>query len=410
MTCGYWLRLNGIWSPIEGVQAGVGVESERGSSSFTSVGGVRHMQASRRRARTWQVSLGQAGPESVAALMVAAQGDGGDVMLWDESAARANLLDPVATRGREGYPVVDCGGIGLVSLTRGPSGGSGPTVTRDVLVKANVSIRADLATDSGELGATTETHGLVKVSVPTTPSGLDLASAALVLTSEQPPEAGTVIAKAATNAWAEMNGESSYWTSVAGGATVGSAEAAPVTSIPLSGVSAFAGTDMSLRLSRTSGASWFFPRSAPRGYPVLRLTYTRVAEDTIIRQYLRAGSYFLSMQTDAAPGTTIGTIASGASVPIVIPANSGTGLRWVTIDLSAVTSTADREYTITLTDSAAYVLAGLMLSNVAPTSYLPPSKTPARVHAQDPTLTLDSLYAGEYGVGERAVTISEVGT
>lgn len=415
MTCGYWLRLNGIWGPIEGVQAGVGVESERGSSSFTSVGGVRHMQAARRRARTWQVSLGQAGPESVAALMVAAQGDGGDVMLWDESAARANLLDPVATRGREGYPVVDCGGIGLVSLTRGPGAA---TVVREVPLKAQAMIQ-----DSGYaypwiavFGG--QTDALVKTSVPVAPAGTSLASAGLVLTLDGSPlSSGTLTAKWASNTWSEppsTGAPTGYWVSVPGGATAGSASfttSSTVVSIPLSGVGAYAGGDMSLRLSATTGVeAQFGGRYDPTGLPVLRLTYAKLATPVVVRQQLRAGSYWLTAWTDAAAGATLGSIdAAGASVPIVVPSGSGSGLRRVTIDLSAITSGADRDYTITLTDSSAYVLAGLMLSNVAPTSYLPPSKTPVHVHVQDPTLTLQSLYAGEHGVGDRAVTISEVG-
>lgn len=243
MSCGYWLRVNNYWLPIEDVQSGVGYGFERARDGFSSVGGVAHAQESLRAARTWTVGFGeQVGPEAVAALMMAAQQDAGDVMLWDESAARANLLDPVAVGAREGYPVMLCDGMPVVSLT---SGGTAPTVTEDVSAKANVWTVSDGSTFVGlATGGSMGRESLVKFPVPPAPAGRSLVSSELVL-SKAGGGAGTVSAWAASNAWIEKSGVTDYWTSVPRGASRGSgASVFPETKIPVSGVSAFEGSTL----------------------------------------------------------------------------------------------------------------------------------------------------------------------
>lgn len=404
--CGFSLRVNGSWVGLGGVQRGVGVGFERPRDEFASVGNVRHDQKARRVSRIWNIDLGQlAGPEQVAALMVAAQGDGGDVMLWDESAARANLLDPVVVRGRDEYPLINCGGLVLRSLTAGPGS---PVTTEDVQLKANATIKSD-GQSSPKLATGPDLDSLVKVAVPATPAGMTLTSAALVLT----PRSGTgggIDAHHAPNSWTQPGGvqTTDYWTSVPAGALAGSATTATTTVIALSGFGAFAGSDMTLRLTQDSGSATFRSRDEATGYPVLRLTYEPDASPAVIAQHLKAGNYWLTAWTDAPGGTTIGSISSTAgSLPLVAP--TGTGLRRVTIQLGVITSTADRDWTITIDASTTYLLGGLGLASLDTGTYLPGHKTPVRVSVDDPSLVLDMLLAAQQGLGQRAAVLREVG-
>lgn len=411
MSCGFWLRVNNYWLPIEGVQSGVGYGFERARDGFSSVAGVAHAQEALRAVRSWSVNFGeQVGPETVAALMMAAQQDAGDVMLWDEAAARANLLDPVAVGAREGYPVMLCDGMPVISLTSA-SGEDEPTTVREVPLKANARIASTSGNTVAQIETSATHDALVKVSVPDAPVGTVLAKAELVLTRRFAEAGeGTVTVKHASNAWTEPYGVSStgYWASVPGGATAGSAASAPVTVVELSGVAAFQGADMSLRLSQSVGVSGFVARSSAADVPILRLTYSVPPKDRIIRQHLRAGSYWLTYWTNAAAGTQVGTLAAdGASLPLITGA--GLGLRRISVDLSAATELADRDWTITIDDSSTYLLGGLMLTDVPPTHYLPGHKTPVRVTVDDPSLDLGSLYPGEQGKGQRGTTIREVG-
>lgn len=408
MACGFWLRVNGVWTPLEGVQKQVGREVERPSSSWTSVGGVRHIQYARRAARSWNLDLGHAGPEAVAALAMAAQGDAGDVWLWDESSARANMVDPVALAARPGYPVTDCGGMPVVSLTQGPSA---PTTTVDVPLKANMAIQPSGASGPGLTVEAGAVESLVKVSVPDTPPSLTLASATLML-RETTGNGGTLAAYATTNAWVETEGATDYWTSVPAGASRGSAAITAATPVALSDVAAFAGTDMSLRLVKTSGpgSSMFWSRTRGSNPPVLRLTYTLLAAERSFTQLLRPGDYWISLWSDATAGTAFGNMRVDlGSGPIDAPllATAGTGWRFMSAPFSLPNPV---EVECTVYDSSAYLLAGLMLSNLDhPGVYLPPEKTPVRVRVDDPTLVLDWLYTSQQGQGPRTVTIREVG-
>lgn len=414
MSCGFWLRLNGQWVALDGVQAGVGRESERPSSSGTSVGGVRHWQSARRAARSWDLDFGMAGPEAVTALAIAAQGDGGDVMLWDESIARQNLLDPIPLAARPGYPVVMCGSMPLVSLTAGPSAA---TKTDTVPLKAHVRIQADhvfnihdfLVLSPGEVDA------LVKVMIPPTPAGMDLVSAELLLTAVGDVD-GTINAHAFTNAWIEQTDIADTY-DIPAGVLLGSAPAASTTVVPLGDVTAYVGTDLSVRLSQTGGTGSMFNSRFVVNPPMVRLTYAVLAKDRTFDQHLRPGTYILSAWTDAEPGTQIGTLTTLwggvlATGPLTITAGTltdpSTGWRYVAIELPEMENPID--VSVALFDSADYLLAGAMLSTLDhPGVYMSAQKTPVRVRVEDPKLTLDRLLPGEQGIGQRSVTLSEVG-
>lgn len=413
MSCGYWLRINGAWVAIDGVQAGVGVEYARARSSFASVGGVPHSQAALRAPRTWNVPLGDlAGPEQVAALMVAAQGDAGDVMLWDESAARANMLDPVKVAPLDWYPVVMCGAMPLRSLSRGPSAAAS---VRDVRMKANVAISSTDAWDWPGVVAGTQ-DALFKVSVPVMPAGVTLSSAQLILQNASGSGSGTLTAKVAPNAWVETGGispkPSSYWDNIPGGSTIGSAAlGAASTAITLSGVPAYSGTDLTLRVSLAgSGGVAFNPRTFATGHPILRLNYSADLTDHVFVQHLMPGSYTLGFWSTAAANTQLGTMVvnpGGGQVVAQIRATAGTGLRYMAIPV-VVPAAANVEFT--LFDSVAYLLAGPMLSSVNhPGVYMAPQKTPVPAAVEDPSLSLASLYPGEQGMGQRSVVIREDG-
>lgn len=408
------LRVNGSWVIVKGIQAGVGVGSERASDGFSTVGGVYHDQRARRANRTWSLSVGELdGPDVVAALMVAAQGDGGDVMLWDEQAARANMLDPVAIAPRPEYPAVNCGGISLRSLTRGPSGGSS---VQDVQAKANVAIGSDgMAWDWPGVAAGTQ-DALFKFSVPTPPAGVTLSSAQLILTASSTAGSGTVTAKLASNAWVETGSafggtSTGYWSSIPGGTTVGSSALGTVTTISLSGVSSYAGSDMSLRLSvsGTGNAVWN-PRTFASAYPILRLNYGATPEPRVFTQHVPSDvAQTVSFWTTAADGAVIGTrtTSAGSTVNVTVPTTGSSGLRRVAITIAAPGTDYDCVWTIN--DSTTYLLAGLGISSLAHDYYAAPHKTPVRVAVDDPTLVLQSLYAGQQGMGSRSVTIREVG-
>ena len=408
MSCGYWLRVNNYWLPIEGVQSGVGYGFERARSGFSSVGGVAHAQEALRATRTWSVNFGElVGPETVAALKMAAQQDAGDVMLWDESTARENLLDPVSVGARDGYPVMLCDGMPVISLTSA-SGETAPTVTEDVALKANLT--AFSGGTSSRLAAGDGQDLLLKVSIPPTPVGRVLVGAALILTGTG---TSAMDAYAASNSWAEPTGGTStadYYTSVPAGVLVSSASpVGGVWTFDMDAPTAFEGSDMSLRIVGDAVAvNEIVSRTAATAAPILRLTYSVTPEPRVVRQHLRAGSYWLTYWTNATEGTQVGTLeADGATQPIVTGA--GLGLRRTSVDLSAVTADADRDWTITILDSSTYLLGGLMLTSLPADHYLPGEKTPVRVTVDDPSLTLGSLYSGERGKGQRGTTIREVG-
>ena len=397
--------MNGGWVPLDSVQSGAQAQVERPSSAFVSIGGVRHGQVARRAPRTWQLDMGHAGPEVVTALAVAAQGDGGDVWLWDDSIARANLLDPIWARGRDDYPVVDCGGLRLRSLTLGPGS---PTSVVDVPLKANVTISGGTVTPENPMTVDASRNVLAKVAVPAPGVGATLSTAQLILSGTG---SATLNAYAASNAWYEPSraiADLPYWTSVPAGALVGSAApASGVWTIGLSGVAAFANADMSLRISGDATTVLLNSRASLKP-PVLRLTYAVApAAARTMTMPLIAGSYVLSAWTDAASGTVLGTRKIGTGSVVNWTAPAGSGLRRAN---HALTVAADSDVTVTVNDSAAYVLGGLGLSSFLEDAYLPPGKTPVRVQVDDPTAVLDSLYDDEQGKGPRTVTIREVGT
>lgn len=411
MSCGFWLRINGVWTPLDGVQSGVGLQSDRATSEVVSVGGVRHVTYAPRAPRTWSLDLGaQADPSSVAALMVAASGDGGDVWLWDESAARANTLDPLAVRGCDGYPVVDCGGLALRSLTAGPSSLPDSGVV-EVPAAANMTVAADGFAFFG-FGLTAGfAEGLIRFMVPPTPVGRTLVSAELVLTG---PAADGIDAHLTHSGWVETYSfdiESPYWTSAPAGVLLGSASWVDGGwTVPLGGISAHEGTALSMRLSVDSGEAYPQNRSTSSP-PVLRLTYELLAEDRTVSQHIKADTdVWVTFWSDAPANTVLGTVMWG-DTPTTLRAGSGSGMRRHVRPF--VGTGNDLDWVATITDSDDYLLAGLGMTTLDPTGstpvYLPGHKAVCRVRVDDPTLTLDSLYPGEQGNGQRAVTIREVG-
>lgn len=410
MSCGFWLRVNGVWTPLEGVQSGVGYQWDRPSSEVVSVGGVRHVTYAPRAPRTWPLDLGaQADPSSVAALMVAASGDGGDVWLWDEAAARANMLDPVMAAGRSGCPVVDCGGLALRSLTAGPSSLPDSVV---VPAAANMTVAADGFAFPG-FGLTAGfAEGLIRFMVPQTPDGRALVSAELVLTG---PAADGIDAHLTHSGWVETSPfdiESTYWASVPAGALLGSAAWVDGGwTLPLGDVSAHEGSALSMRLSVDTGDAAPVNRFQPVGFPVLRLTYGLIAEDRTVSQHIKADTdVWVTFWSDAPANTVLGTVMWG-DTPTTLRAGSGSGMRHHVRPFTATGD--DLDWSATITDSDDYLLAGLGMTTLDPTGstpvYVPGHKAVCRVRVDDPTLTLDSLYPGEQGNGQRAVTIREVG-
>lgn len=412
--------MNGGWVPLDSVQSGAQAQVERPSSAFVSIGGVRHGQVARRAPRTWQLDMGHAGPEVVTALAVAAQGDGGDVWLWDDSIARANLLDPIWARGRDDYPVVDCGGLRLRSLTLGPGS---PTSVVDVPASANLTAWADSRNQGRTLRVSATPNqkaALLKFSVPATPAGRVYQSAQLRLTQDAADSVSIDVA-ATNNAWVEpvevagsWTDWGSSWAKQPAGTVLGSGTTPAVDgglfAVSLSSVAAYAGSSLSLRLDRTGGdtATIFESRESASAPPVLRLTYAVAAAGArTTTMPLMAGSYVLSAWTDAASGTVLGTRKIGTGSVVNWTAPAGSGLRRAN---HALTVAADSDVTVTVNDSAAYVLGGLGLSSFLEDVYLPPGKSPVRVQVDDPTAVLDSLYDDEQGKGPRTVTIREVGT
>ena len=427
MNSGAALRVNGVWCPIDGIQSGLQAQAERPGSEFSSLGGVRHAQSARRAPRTWSVDLGHAGPESVALLATAAAGDGGDVWLWDEAAARANLLDPLAVRGRDGYPTVMCGSVPLRSLTIGPgSGGSGGGPVVDVPAAANVILLNEppesTNTSPGVAMEAGYAETLIRFNVPPTPAGLGLFSAHLVLSADVAGDG--IDAHVAASSWVESTAATDYWSSVPAGALLGSASwAAGQWVIDLGDLTAFEGGPLSMRLAVDSATAYPTDRAAAAGFPVLRMTYSLLAEDRLIDQHLRAGSYLMSAWTDAPGGTVVGSwsISVGGvtyAADIRVDGTNPGAMRWAKLLLAADaagtdwsgTVFGDLDVTFTVFDSDDYLLAGLMVSTLEhPDVYLHPHKTPVRVKVDDPTVTLDSLWEGEQGRGPRSVTIGEVG-
>lgn len=103
------LQIDGVWVPLTGVGAGVGVTTERARSSFTSVGGIRHAQRARRGPRTWSVHLPWADSAALRALELACESD--DVWLHDTAAARINMLRPDQSQGGPGEAIAMVDGL-----------------------------------------------------------------------------------------------------------------------------------------------------------------------------------------------------------------------------------------------------------------------------------------------------------
>lgn len=407
----YWLRVNGKWMHLEGVTPGVSDTADRPSSDLLVLGGRRYTSRAKRAAREWSLDFAHATPEAVRLLALAAHGQAGDVMLLDLSAARGNMLDPLDCVGPGTFPLLECDGTLLRSVVPGASA----TEVVPVAAKANAG------TTSGGVDSSTSLRlqkdlceVLLKYAVPATPAGRTLVSARLVL-ERASGASPTITALAASNAWVEPAGLSdagNRWVNVSFGATVGSAAVTAGTpvrwSIPLTGVAAFAGADMSLLLqSSLSSVTILQPRSQVAAAPRLELTYSVAAADLLMDAPIRGGiAHQLSAYTTAPEGASFMSYNAG-TVWVGVLAPSGSGPRFVSTEF---TPAADADLGVIVGGSAGGVTSALRLTEGPHIGrWVPGQKTPCRVSVADRERTLNHLLVGEQGRSDYRVTLKEVG-
>lgn len=404
MTAGFWLRVNDKWMPLEGVQAGVPISPDRPSSELVTLGGRRSVSRAKRVAREWSLDFTHATPEAVRLFALAAQGQAGDVMLLDLSATRANMLDPLACVGPSSNPLVDCDGLPLRSVTVPSS----TTETYTALLSANAVLQSASPDASGsfiQLRSTPAIESLIKVGVPPDPIGRTFASARLSMAQAYTPVGATITAYAASNAWVDGV---TWNTAPAAGSSVGSGgpDASFRYSIALSGVGAFRGSTMSLRLkSNSSTLMTIWPRDAiPANRPQLEITYSVATGVHPFSSTLRAGvAYTLSAFTDITAGSQVLTYNIGAG-DVVVNAPAGAGWRLVT---ATFTPSGDAAMVGSVT---AAPVSGLRLTEGAHLgSWVPGQKTPCRVSIPDPEQTLNYLLNGQQGRSDYRVIMREVG-
>lgn len=99
-----------LFGPLGGmiplvVSTGVNVETTRAFSEFVSSGGVRYVQTGRAAPRTWQISRSWQKPEWARLLSMAAHGLLSEPWLYDQAAARENML-PADRSAGQGTPVL----------------------------------------------------------------------------------------------------------------------------------------------------------------------------------------------------------------------------------------------------------------------------------------------------------------
>lgn len=401
---GFYLRVNGSWLPLDGVQSGVNISSQRASSEIVSVGGVRHVQYAPRVARTWDMDFGYATPEAVAAIELAAADQSGEVWLWDEAAARQNML-PQSALGNPRNPIVTVAGLPLRSLTTGPS-----TITETVSVPAAaaMSVRLNNSTYRQSLVGTSR-DSLARFNLPPTPAGMVLLSAKLKFSATDVPASGGVEAFVTSGAWvpptASIDSAPGLWAATRAGASLGTGTVSAVgdQSVNLSDLSAFAGGVLNIRVARTSGSS----ASLQMRNIQLELTYalSGTQPDVVIDFRTRPVPVRFSFTTNAPEGHIWGHLSIDGGGEIALPAAGGTGLRRLTYDLPA----HDGTFRLRIPDSV-YLLAGLSVSTLQIDGYYAPQNACVKVAIDDPTLTLDRLLDGKQGQGNRTVTIREVGS
>lgn len=399
---GFWLRVNGQWMPLHGVQSGVQISPKRNRSTLQVVGGLNYEYQSRRAAREWSLDFSHATPESLRLLALAANDQAGDVMLLDASAARANMLDPLMCVGVDANPLLDCDGLPLRSIV------SKSTTTEVVSVplSANAVILAsspNAAASYINLQSSPAIESLVKVNIPTDPAGREFVSARLSLTRLYTPVNATITARAASNSWVEGV---TWNTAPAGGASVGSGS--PTNgrySIAISGVDAYRGAAMSLRLTSNSPSFVVIdPRTSTlSSRPRLEITYSVTVTPQPFSAAVRAGQpYTLTAYTDATAGTPVLTYNLGGS-DVVVNAPFGAGTRLL---VASFTPSAD----VTLVGAVSASAAALRLTEGEPMgAWVPGHKTPVKVAVSDPEQVLNYVLDGQQGRSNYSVAIREVG-
>lgn len=403
MTCGFRLRVNESWVDLEDVQSGVQVQSDRSGSEFTSVGGVRHVQYAPKRARSWNLDFGHAGPESVRALVLAAGGQSGDVWLFDEAAARQNLM-PDSAIGDARNQIVIVDGLPVRSITSGSPPPSAP-VRIDAGSGAGVT-STDAVTQAVNVGASAD--GLLRFWLPDNPAGWSITSASLVFEAAGVTSGGIEVFST-SNGWATPADPAGLtaaglWAATRGGVSLGTAtvSADGTSTVSLSGVNAFAGLALSVRVARSSGSSAVLRVDDAR----LMLTYSRtgLTTDKVFEFRLPPVPITMAAWSDYAGGANWGylSIDGGPEAGLGMPA--GSGLRRVSVTLPATEGVCR----LRIPDSAG-VIAGACISTVDHGGYFPPQNACVKVAVDDPSLVLDQLFAGEHGRGPRSVTLREVG-
>lgn len=157
MRAGFWLRVNDVWFPLDGVQANVPVAPIRNRSNLQTVGGFNYEYASRRASREWTLDFVNATPQAVRLALLAANGQAGDVWLLSEADARANMLDPLHTVGPDTSSTIVCDGLPLRALVPGTEFGA--------LVRAGVTYTLSAYTDAAA-GTTVATYDYGTGAVP----------------------------------------------------------------------------------------------------------------------------------------------------------------------------------------------------------------------------------------------------
>lgn len=114
----FWLRVNGVWSQVEGIVPTTTIGTERPRSTFTSVDGNRYEQRSTLARRSWDWALPFAASPHLALARLAAEASA-EVWLMTDEAAAGNMLATRDCVGNESAAAVDCGGVPMRTLLTG---------------------------------------------------------------------------------------------------------------------------------------------------------------------------------------------------------------------------------------------------------------------------------------------------
>lgn len=125
----FFLRVNGVWLQVEGVEPTVSTDASRPRSTFTSLEGNRYEQRGSKVRRSWSVSIPWAAAPNIGSLVAAAESS---AEVWFTSSAALNLLPSASCFGAT-LPAIDCGGVPLGRITVG--------ATSTARVRAGVPLR-----------------------------------------------------------------------------------------------------------------------------------------------------------------------------------------------------------------------------------------------------------------------------